>query len=162
MVTVVTREPRHQCASNPNFTTVEQAGSKICRTSSPGQVARDFHVPSSMAGRHLSIMQLKPQTKQQKNPRSPQKINHRDHFRINGPFWEMVLFEPRPLPSKTKEKDKAQLCTGLPAAGPAALGVRAVHFHQISLRCPAMAAGSAAASQNTGRCQRCAERSGMS
>lgn len=74
----------------------------------------------------------------------------------------MVLFESWPLPSKTKEKDKAQLCTGLPAAGPAALGVRAVHFHQISLRCPAMAAGSAAASQNTGRCQRCAERSGMS
>lgn len=61
----------------------------------------------------------------------------------------MVLSEPWPLASKTKEKEKAQLCADLSAAGPAAQGVRAVHFHQISLRCPAMAAGSAAASQNT-------------
>lgn len=51
---------------------------------------------------------------------------------INGPFWETVLFEPWPLTSKTKEKDKAQLSTELSAAGPAALGV---HFHQIPCRC---------------------------
>lgn len=77
---------------------------------------------------------------------------------INGPFWETVLFEPWSLTSKTKEKDKAQLSTELSAAGPAALGV---HFHQIPCRCPAMAAGSAAACQNRGKCHRCAEKSGM-
>lgn len=57
-----------------------------------------------------------------------------------------------------KENKATALHMATSSWGTAAVGFRAECFQWSSLRCLAMAAGSAAASQDTGKCQRCDER----